>query len=254
MKPLIFLFFLCTSLCFSQQQYAFDYLLEYEVRYYKDAIASINHNTRKHDKTFKKYYLTNSKENNYSAVITELDSLHYNMFFKDENGISAMVNFLKTDLNNAEFIAIDCAGVNAYRNDYKHRTKDYDFFKLKDTVINEKTYHRIKLASLNPKKAKRQKLASKFYIIDKETSFHLPVLTHATAYEEWKLERNFPNGLIYQNYLINHDGRLSGTETLISYRKIDKKILIAEDCDYTKPSKKKKLIPLSRVYNHLKMD
>lgn len=234
MKLLSIVFILSATLCFSQQQYEFDYLLEYETTIYKDSFqVNISKSPGKNE-TFKKYYLTNSKKNNYSAIITELDSLYYTMVFKDENGISSQTTFLKTDLNAAEFINIHCKDVKRYRNDFKYRTKEYDFFKLNDTLIKGKTYAKYKLTSIKPKKEKRHKLATKFFIIDRETAFHLPLFQLSTSYEEWKLEKTLPNGLFFEKYLIDYYGKLTFKETLVSYSKIDKKIVINEDCDYTK--------------------
>ncbi|MGY0393296.1 hypothetical protein ACW5R3_12155 [Bizionia sp. KMM 8389] len=233
MKLIITTFLLISTYCFSQKQYEFDYLIEYEMTFYKDSIKIKNRKFRKEDKTIKKYYLTNSKKNNYSAVITELDSLNYKMIFKDENGIYSNVTFLKSGLNKAEFINIDCKNVSRYENPFKYQTKNYDFFKLNDTVIGEKTFRMFKLESIKPKRVKRKKLGTEFYIIDKETSFHLPVLNFSTAYEEWKKEGNLPNGIFQQKYFIDYYGQLDSKEKLINYWKIDKKIVINNDCDYT---------------------
>ncbi|QOD61684.1 hypothetical protein H9I45_04335 [Polaribacter haliotis] len=233
MKLLITTFLLISTYCFSQKQYEFDYLLEYEITFYKDSIKIKNRKFRKEDKTIKKYYLTNSKKNNYSAVITELDSLNYKMIFKDENGIYSNVTFLKSDLNKAEFINIDCKNVSRYENPFKYQTKNYDFFKLNDTVISEKTFWMYKLESIKPKKVKRKKLGTEYYILDKGTSFHLPILNFSTAYEEWKKEGNLPNGIFQQKYFIDYYGQLDSKEELINYWKTDKKIVINNDCDYT---------------------
>ncbi|PNW26403.1 hypothetical protein [Formosa algae] len=208
MKLLLATFLLFSIHCFSQKQYEFDYLIEYEQTLYKDSIKIKNQPFREKDKTTKKYYLTNSKNNNYRAVITELDSLYYKMIFKDENGIYSNVTFLKSDLNTAEFINIDCKYVTRYKNPFKHQTKNYDFFKLTDTVINGKTFSKYKLESIKPRKVKRKKLGTKFYIIDKETSFHLPVLDFSTAYEEWKTEGNLANGIFIEKYFIDYYGNL----------------------------------------------
>jgi hypothetical protein len=177
--------------------------------------------------------LTNSKKNNYTAVITELDSLKYKMIFKDENGIYSNVTILKSNLKKAEFINIDCKYVSRYRNPYKYQTKNYDFFELKDTLIKGKTYSKYKLESIKPKKVKRKKLGTEFYIINNRTEFHLPILNFSTAYEEWKTKRNFPNGIFLEKYFIDFYGQLDSKECFINYWKIDKKILIQKECDYT---------------------
>lgn len=234
MKLLIIAFILISTYCFSQKQYEFDYLIEYKMTIYKDSIKIKNRKFRKEDKTIKKYYLTNSKKNNYNAVITEQDSLYYKMIFKDENGIYANVIILKSDLNKAEFINIDCKSIFRYQNPYKYQIKNYDFFKLNDTVIGAKNFSMFKLESIKPRRVKRKKLGIKFYIIDKETSFHLPILDFSTAYEEWKKERSLPNGIFKQKYFIDYYGKLSSKEKLINYWKTDKKIVINNDCDYTK--------------------
>ncbi|TYC18157.1 hypothetical protein ES677_01900 [Bizionia gelidisalsuginis] len=248
------LFMLCSTLCFSQQQYEFDYLLEYKIIIYKDSFTVQSSSSNEKNETFKKYYFTNSKKNNYSAIITDLDSLHYSMIFKDENGISSRTTFLKTDLNNAEFINIECKDVYKYRNDFKYRTEEYDFFKLNDTLIKGKTYGKYKFASIKPKKEKRHKLASKYYIIDRATAFHLPLFELSTPYEKWKLQKTLPSGLFYEKYRIDYYGKLNYKETLINYWKIDKKIMINTDCDYTKKTSKKNRIPASKVHTSHQMN
>ena len=225
MKPFsIITVLLISTFCFSQKQYDFDYLIEYELIIYKDSV----------EKTIKRFYLTNSKRNNYLAVVTELDSLNYTMDFKDENGLSFNVNFLKSDLNKAEFINVECDYISRYVNPYKFRTKEYDFVNLKDTLINDIAFARYKLTSIKPKKEKRKKLGTEIYIIDKNTKFHLPVLYFPTAYEEWKSKKNIPNGIFKERLLFEYSGKLSIKEEIVGYHKINKKIIIDPKCDYTK--------------------
>ena len=233
MKLLLITFLLLSTVCFSQKQYEFDYLIEYEFTLFKDSIKIKNRPFRKEDKVIKKYYLTNSKKNNYTAIITEIDSLDYKMIFKDENGIYSDVIIAKSDLNSAEFINIDCEYVRKYFNPNKYKTKYYDFLNLNDTLINGKTYSRYKMESIKPKRTKKGKLGTEVYIVDKETQFHLPILNFSTAYEEWKTERDLPNGIFYEKYFIDYYGLLDSKETLINIWKIDKKIVINKDCDYT---------------------
>jgi hypothetical protein len=224
MKPFLIIFLLISTFCFSQKQYDFDYLIEYELTTYKDSV----------EKTIKRFYLTNSNKNNYLAVITELDSLNYRMDFKDENGLSFNVNFLKSDLNKAEFINVSCDYVRNYDNPFKFLIKEYDFLNLNDTIIDKVEYSRYKLTSIKPKKKKRKKLATEFYIIDKKTKFHSPIFYFPTAYEEWKSKKNIPNGIFKERYLIDFYGNLDSKEKLINYTKIDKKVVIKNECDYTK--------------------
>ena len=89
------------------------------------------------------------------------------------------------------------------------------------------------MESIKPKRTKKGKLGTEVYIVDKETQFHLPILNFSTAYEEWKTERDLPNGIFYEKYFIDYYGLLDSKETLINIWKIDKKIVINKDCDYT---------------------
>lgn len=91
-----------------------------------------------------------------------------------------------------------------------------------------------KLVSINPKRAKRKKLGTKFYIIDKETNFHLPIFNFPTAYEEWKDNKNLPKGIFYEKYYIDYLGNITSREKIIGIWEIDKKIIIQDECDYTK--------------------
>ena len=232
-KLLLISFLLLSTYCFSQKQYEFDYLIEYKLTLFKDSIKINNRAFRKKDKTIKKYYLTNSKKNNYAAVITELDSLKYRMIFKDENGLYSNVILMKSDLNKAEYINIDCKYVSKYENSFKYQTKHYDFFVLKDTIINKEAYRKYKLESIKPKRSKSRKLGTEYYIIENGTEFHFPILNFSTAYEEWKTKRNLPHGIFFEKYFIDFYGQLDSKESLINYRKIDKKILIQKECDYT---------------------
>jgi len=201
--------------------------------FFKDSIKINDRPFRENNKTIKKYYLTNSNKNNYTAVIKEWDSLRYKMIFKDEDGIYSDIIILKTDLMEAEIINIDCKNVTKHYNPFKYKTKYYDFFKLNDTFLNGKAYGRYKLESIKPKRTKREKLGAEFYIIDKETSFHFPILTFSTAYEEWKTVGNLQNGIFFQKYFIDYYGYLDSKETLKNYWKTNKKIVINEECNYT---------------------
>jgi hypothetical protein len=225
MKQLtILILTLSTTLCFSQKQYVFDYLIEYQHTFYKDSLT---------EKTISRYYLTNSKNNSYLAVITNLDSLNYQMDFKDENGLTFNVNFLKSDLNNAELINVTCEYIRKYSNPYKFRISEYDFFNLKDTLINGIEFARYQLTSIKPKQKKRKKLGTEIYIIDKNTTFHLPVLYVPTAYEEWKSKKNIPNGIFKERLLFDYDGNITIREKIIGYHNINKTIVIDKKCDGT---------------------
>ncbi|WP_348661910.1 hypothetical protein [Croceibacter atlanticus] len=233
MKYLTILLLLISTYSFSQKHYNFDYLLEYDVTYYKYSEKGGITDTLQNEKTLKKYYLTNSKFNNYKAEITELDTLTYQLIFTDNLGVSLNVTALKKDLDNAEFINVDCKYVKKLSNRFNYQTKHYDFINLNDTLLKDMSYKRYKLTSIKPKRTKRHKLATLFYIIEDSTAFHLPLLIHTTAYNEFNKEHSIPNGIFKERYLVDYDGNLDFRERLISIQKIDKKLVIGDECNYS---------------------
>jgi hypothetical protein len=220
-KLITSIFIILTSFSFGQEKYEFDYSIETEITFYKeDSIKK------------KVIYLTNSNDNSYFAKLTSKDSLHYRVIFRHHDKLYSDVLVLKSELKNAEFINISCNSIKYKRNKYKSATKQYDFFNLKDTLINEKKYAAYKLNSiLSYKKRKRRSSGTNLYIIENSTSFHLPLLTHPTAYEEWKLYKNIPNGLFMEKKHINFYEEEHSSEKLLGFTKVDKKIVIPDDCD-----------------------
>lgn len=231
MKKIAFLFFtFLTLLSYSQKKvFEFDYLLEY------DRTINMADSHVKKGKS-KVYYLTNSKDNSYIVTIYEKDSLNYRLYFQNYKGLISNVNFNKKELNRAEFINIDCDYIVRWNNKFKYQTKNYDFYKLKDTVINQKSYFKYKLKSNNKRREKRKKLATQYYIVDKETKFHLPQFHFSTPYNEWKTNTSkIPNGILFQKNLYGYNGRIYSKIELINYYKTTKKIVIDKKCDYTNP-------------------
>ncbi len=234
MKLLLILIVLITTSSFSQKRYEFDYVLEYEKTYFKDTLKTKHCQCREKDSIIKKYYLTNSKQNNYTAVITEVDSSTYKMIFKDEKGLYANVTMLKSDFYKAESIRIGCESVREFDNRFKYKTKDYSFFKLPDTVINGASLSTYKLESLlKPKTIKKKHIATLYLIIERDTEFHLPVFEFSTAYEEWKKEGHLQNGIFREKYLIDHRGHLEYKERLLNHGPANKTIDIGDGCDFS---------------------
>jgi hypothetical protein len=124
--------------------------------------------------------------------------------------------------------------VSNYNNPFKVRIEEYDFFNLKDTIIDETQYSRYKLSSIDPRKEKKKKLGTEYYIIDNNTKFHLPVLFFSTAYEEWKSKKNIPNGIFKEKLMVGYNGKLVIRQKMMGYRQINKTIIIDEQCDYTR--------------------
>lgn len=217
---IILLIALKATFCFGQKKYKFDYAVETEITFYKeDSIKK------------KVIYLTNSKDNSYFVELTSKDSLYYQLIFTHYNKLYSDVSVLKSEINNAEFININCEFLTFRENKYKNATERYDFFILEDTIIDNQKCKAYKLKSILPlKKRIRRGAGTNMYIIDSQTYFHLPLLTHPTAYEEWKLHKSLPNGLFLEKKHINVSEEDHSSEKLISYALIDKSIIISKDC------------------------
>lgn len=116
-------------------------------------------------------------------------------------------------------------------NIYKYQTKNSDFHILNDTVINSNVYSTYKFQSNKKlKKRIRKGIGTNYYIIDNSTSFHLPVLQHPTAFEEWKLNKKLPYGIFYELTFVTPLNEKHSSEILKSYHKIDKKVAIVVKC------------------------
>ncbi|MFC0603445.1 hypothetical protein [Winogradskyella pulchriflava] len=217
-------FFLLPIFIHAQKTYNFDYLLDYEQTHFRADTIKQN-----------RIFLTNSKDNSYYAVISELDSLHYELMLHDRNKLHSKVKVKKAEFLNNEDINIDCNQVLAYENRYKFQVKNYEFISLKDTLFNRKYCKVYKLKStLKKKKIIRKKIGSHIYIIDSSTSFHLPFLEHDTEYEEWLKERSLPNGIFLKKILLNYKDEISTIQELKELKKVEININILGNCDHVK--------------------
>nr|WP_297785814.1 hypothetical protein [uncultured Allomuricauda sp.] len=227
--PIIFISVIST-IGFSQKTYEFDYWVEYKVTYYKDSVKIKNRPFREKDSTFKKILLTNSKQNHYLAIVTEVDSITYTLRFSDNDGVFMQFEILKKDLKSSDYLNVECELISRYHNPFKYQTKNYDFVLMTDTTITNNSYQRYKLTSIKPKNQRKLKLGAEYYVIDMNTDFHLPILEFSTAYEEWKTTKKLPKGILFEKYFIDFYNHLDSKEVLVDYHKINKEILIDKDC------------------------
>ena len=221
MKTIKFLILLLPIICLSQKKFEFDYLITYKHTNYKDSTSTVEK------------YLTNSKDNSYLARFISKDST-YLLRFDEYEGVYAKVLFNKIEFDNAEILNIDCDYISSFKsiNHAKYQVKYYDFINLSDTLIVDKKYHHYRLKSIRSNKyRKRKKIGQSDYIIEKSTDFHLPILIHPTAYEEWKQSKTLINGIFKEKFFTNYLGEIEEKYELISYQKIKKKITIPKECN-----------------------
>ncbi|MCK7588958.1 hypothetical protein M0G43_00070 [Subsaxibacter sp. CAU 1640] len=213
---------LTPMLCISQKIYSFDYLTEYNFYLYKDSTV-----TKKQISV-----LTNSKDNSYLVSYSKTDSLNSTVLFRHMDKVYSKESFRTSQLEKAQTILLNCELIYRSPNPYKFRTKQYDFTILKDTLLDGKNYKHYQFKSNNPKREKRKKLATNYYIIDTETSFHLPILEFPTAYEEWKSNQSLPNGMIQELYQRNIDGKVIMKLKRINYKHVDIQLEIPKECEH----------------------
>jgi len=219
MKSLILAIFLSlgyTSL--SQKIYEFDYLLEYD--FYWD---------QRTPKPTKYLYLTNSQNNEYSAVITKKDSITYKLDFLDHKGNHSISYITKKQFTNSSGFTIKCNNVKPHSNTKKSLIKRFYFSVRKDTLISGGKFGHYALKS-----NRKNENATEHYIVDTSFKEHLPILRYATAFGKWEETKNLPNGIISERYLMGRNGKKRHKLILKNYSRIYKTITIPEDCDYSK--------------------
>lgn len=222
MGKVFFLFLALTlfSSGYSQKNYSFDYMLVYDFK---------SNDTSKVEEIV---FYTNSKDNSYFLRAFRKDSLQYSVVFIVHDKISSKVVFPKDKLNSPK-ITLDCKFISMRSYAFKYQTDNYEFINKKYALMEGEYHPFYILKSNNPKRERKKKLATFYYYLENNTEFHLPLLEHETAYEEWKLEKNIPNGIPKEMYYLG----FGKEEMYMLYRlkkivKIDKLLIIPKECDF----------------------
>lgn len=229
---LISLFAFCQL--FSQKEYSFDYGLIYGFK-------------SKTGKPFSEIYIVNSKKNNYYLYIHDGDSINSVLHFYDYEGLFVNGKMKDSDAYQSAVYQVNCYEVFPREDSYKYKKNDYEFKNLNDTIINDTSYYHYKIVSLKSLKfQKRKKIETVHFIVDKVSAFFTPFLWNPTLYEVWKHDKNIPNGYPKIIFKENFEGKITTVLTLLSIKKIDRKLTIPEECDYT--NKKRKYKPLIKGF------
>lgn len=215
-------FFVISNTIFSQNIYHFDYMLEYD--YVNNDLS----------RATKQFILANSKDNSYSLTLTSNDSLNFELFFLDQKGNRSRTSIMKYDFFRSDAIRIPCKYNERFFNPYKYQVKNYSFTIDNDTLIGSESYYKYSIKSDDLKRAQNKKLYSYHYIIKKGTENYLPLFTHMTPYEEWKLEKNIPNGIPYIVFYKNHKGFVDSSFKLKKMTPISKAIYVSNECDFSR--------------------
>lgn len=220
MKYFLFIFYFISTTCVAQKEYSFDYYIEYSFKSYVD--STLNK---------KVIYMTNSRDNSYFAKIEELDEHNFMLEFVAQDHIKSEVEVTKDNLFKAESLTINCNSDLIYKNRYKFRVKTYAYDILPDTLMNNTLLKSYRLKYVGDRKRKKSfSVGTNLYIVKDSTDFHLPILTHSTAFEEWKKEGGIPGGIYKEKIFYDYDDKLSYKFILNNYYPINKKIIIPAEC------------------------
>lgn len=215
---IIFIF----NFSFGQKEYQLNNLLEYERSCYRnDSLI--------HSETI--YYVTNAKDNSYIVQLDSINNTQFELRLNDRGGFFSKVKVSRKGFFKAEYINIDCNNVLSSENPYKYQTKNYEYVLLPDTIINGEKLQKYKLTYVGKKKPKKKlSIGTNYYLIKDATEYHLPILKHNTAFEEWKLERSIPNGIFQEKFFVNCKNKVENRLKLKKIIQIDKKIIIKSPC------------------------
>lgn len=212
------LFFTVFSLQ-SQKEVAFDYVVTYRNTNYVDSTSTLEH------------FLTNSKDNSYYAILTESDTTHSELEFFQHDGRYFKVYFETANFQDASALTIACSSLRKNKNVNKRQVRNYQFVLLaKKRNVNKPELHYRLVSTRKPKEQLRKKIGYIDYIIQDATEFHLPILLHPTAYEEWKSNSAIPTGIFKERTFFDHAGAIEEKRTLIGYSETVKSILFPPNC------------------------
>lgn len=214
------LLILITSFSHAQIKYEFDYLIAYE---HSTGVDSTKQKTVG--------YLTNSKDNSYIGVLTEKDSLNYQLYFRDNNLFTLSTTISKSDFSKADVINNDCNGVLKWNSEhYAKKMQPLKFKKVADTIVESEKLKQYKLLADTTKERINRKVGYYNYVIKDSTEFHLPFFVSPLEYETWLKNRVIESGIFEEFGRYNEKDGDYFYSKLKSITEINKTLEIPEDC------------------------
>ena len=198
---------------YAQQSLNFNMLLTYECKF-------VNQDSTLRTET--RYKLTNSKDNSYFIDIKNLDSLNYHLTLKYFDHILTEFKVDKENFKTVNRLNIECDLIFNYKHNFKNVAKDYSIVNKEDTLINNIKYKQYQSKYLRGKKSRLKKKAGQItYIIENNTEYHLPIISHPTLNLVWKLKKNVPNGIFKEFIFKDYLGKIINHYTLLKIEKIN---------------------------------
>ena len=186
----------------SYKTYEFDYIIEY-----KNLIGK--------NKTV--FYLTNSKDNQYFALLSGVSRDTINLRFYKHNTIKINQKIHKKEFYNSETIDIEKPKGHYSSNIYLSKTDG--FSNLSDTIISDNAYKRYLFSTIHDLKI--------HYTIEPNTEFHLPILTGGKIFKSWNKDKSIPNGVFKEMYFEDEYGKIVEAHyQLVEYQPYKKSIRV----------------------------
>jgi hypothetical protein len=219
--PLLFLFFTLNTYC--QNKYSFDYMIEYHFQRTENSKVEII------------YFLTNSKDDSYSARLATSKSQFqgFDVNFRTDSGLTSEVIINKVDFLKAESITLPCEYLRFNKDlGEKYDSDRYDFRNENDTLIKGSVFRHYTMKYHKLKESKKYKSGKSHYIVENNTEFHKPLLALSYSFDDNVTSKKFPNGIANEIFTTSYDGKsLNYIFKLRQYVKINKYFLIPENCD-----------------------
>lgn len=210
-KILIISLLFLLQFSYSQKKFHFNCLLEFE-------------NTEGDSKNIVSY-LSNSTNNGINMFFLKQDV--FTFVFTDYATLGVKSEIKASSIDDFQYINVDCADVFKYKNHFKKKLNDYVFVNLNDTIIDGTFYYHYK--AMHKRQGKKDK--NVHYIVAKDSPDFMPFFQNQVNYELWKKQPNVPNGIPFLIYHKDYYGVITSRMQLKNYTKIDKYIVIPEDCE-----------------------
>ncbi|MES2806412.1 MULTISPECIES: hypothetical protein [unclassified Flavobacterium] len=223
-KIILLLFLLSSINIYSQKKYFFDYIIEYKFQ------------ANQTSKVEKRYLLTNSKDDTYDCLVYEEDKLNFAMNFRDRNGTHSVSIIDKNDFFKAETISLLCESIHYLMVKEKYDGSMFDIINKRDTLINGIYHQNYTMKYHKTANSRKYNRGISNYIIENNTEFHLPLLVFSGSFDSRENGKNIPNGIVKESYTMSYNSKkYLFVYKLIQFVKINKYLIIPENCNTGKP-------------------
>lgn len=189
-----------------QASFQFDYRLVYQMSYPDDRPKRIT------------YDYVNSRDNSYIAKIDDADKGQQNLHFLEHSKMFCWVKG-KIDPERPGKILVKDSLTHNWKGPSKKTASSYFFRNLTDTIIGTQTFSRVELRLKNEKKARRKKIVTTVYVLEKSAAFKPSF--DPVAYKLWKDSGEPFSGIIHERICYDPQGKFLHKRTLTDVQKTD---------------------------------